>query len=72
MQCGFSLRAPLGDGAADLPQPSRRAADGAGSPRSGYTDHPAPSAKWLAAGGHATLDPFAALCSSPQITTRCG
>ena len=28
----------------------------------GYTDHPAPSKKWLQSGGHVTFDPFAALC----------
>jgi len=26
-----------------------------------FTEHPAPGAKWLDAGGHQTLDPFVAL-----------
>ena len=38
-----------------------RAAEAAGFDGIGFTDHPAPSAKWLAGGGHDSLDPFAAL-----------
>lgn len=34
----------------------------------GFTDHPAPSAKWLAGGGHDTLDPFSALSFCAAIT----
>ncbi|WP_235490175.1 LLM class flavin-dependent oxidoreductase, partial [Frankia sp. AvcI1] len=35
-----------------------------------FTDHPAPSAKWLAAGGHETFDPFAALTYCAAVTRR--
>ena len=38
-----------------------KAAEAAGFRGIGFTDHPAPSAKWLAAGGHDSLDPFAVL-----------
>jgi probable F420-dependent oxidoreductase len=38
-----------------------RAADAAGFDGIGFTDHPAPSDKWLRSGGHDALDPFAAL-----------
>ncbi len=37
------------------------AAEGAGFDGIGFTDHPAPSHKWLNAGGHDALDPFVAL-----------
>lgn len=36
----------------------------------GFTDHPAPSAKWLDHGGHATLDPFSALGFCAAVTDR--
>ena len=35
-----------------------------------FTEHPAPSAKWLAAGGHQTLDPFVALANAAAVTDR--
>ncbi|MEN9804844.1 MAG: hypothetical protein RIS41_1691, partial [Actinomycetota bacterium] len=35
-----------------------------------FTEHPAPSAKWLSAGGHQTLDPFAALAHAAAVTSR--
>lgn len=35
-----------------------------------FTEHPAPSAKWLSAGGHQTLDPFAALSNAAAVTER--
>ncbi len=38
-----------------------RAAEAAGFDGIGFTDHPAPSDKWLRSGGHDALDPFAAL-----------
>jgi probable F420-dependent oxidoreductase len=38
-----------------------RAAEAAGFGGIGFTDHPSPSHKWLTAGGHDALDPFAAL-----------
>ncbi|MBX6389678.1 MAG: LLM class F420-dependent oxidoreductase [Frankia sp.] len=34
------------------------------------TDHPAPGAKWLAAGGHQSLDPFVALGAAAAATSR--
>jgi probable F420-dependent oxidoreductase len=47
-----------------------RAAEDAGFAGIGFTDHPAPSAKWLAAGGHDALDPFAALAFVAGVTSR--
>ena len=35
-----------------------------------FTDHPVPSHKWLTAGGHDALDPFAALAFVAAATTR--
>lgn len=35
-----------------------------------FTDHPAPSAKWRAAGGHDAFDPFAALTFCAAVTER--
>jgi probable F420-dependent oxidoreductase len=36
----------------------------------GFTDHPAPTAKWLQAGGHDALDPFVVLAFCAATTTR--
>jgi probable F420-dependent oxidoreductase len=36
----------------------------------GFTDHPAPTAKWLRAGGHDALDPFVALSFCAALTER--
>ncbi len=36
----------------------------------GFTDHPAPTAKWLRAGGHDALDPFVALSFCAAVTER--
>lgn len=47
-----------------------RAAEDAGFDGIGFTDHPAPSHKWLQAGGHDALDPFAALAFVAAITDR--
>lgn len=49
-----------------------QAAERAGFDRLGYTDHPAPSSKWLNAGGHPTYDPFAALTFLAASTERIG
>lgn len=38
-----------------------RAAEAAGFDGYGFTDHPAPTQRWLDAGGHDALDPFVAL-----------
>jgi probable F420-dependent oxidoreductase len=47
-----------------------QAAENAGFAMLGYTDHPAPSNKWLATGGHPTFDPFAALCFVAAVTSE--
>ena len=36
----------------------------------GFTDHPAPTAKWLHTGGHDALDPFVALSYCAAVTER--
>jgi probable F420-dependent oxidoreductase len=47
-----------------------QAAERAGFDMIGYTDHPAPSKKWLSSGGHPTYDPFGALCFLAGVTTK--
>ena len=47
-----------------------RAAEAAGFSGVAFTDHPAPSEKWLRAGGHDALDPFAALSFVAGVTER--
>lgn len=47
-----------------------RAAEAAGFDALGFTDHPAPSQKWLERGGHDALDPFAALAFCAAVTER--
>jgi probable F420-dependent oxidoreductase len=47
-----------------------RAAEAAGFDGIAFTDHPAPSDKWLNAGGHDALDPFAALPFVAAVTER--
>jgi len=47
-----------------------RTAEAAGFAGVGFTDHPAPSHKWLQAGGHDALDPFAALAYVAAVTER--
>jgi len=47
-----------------------RAAEAAGFDGIGFTDHPAPSHKWLTAGGHDAFDPFAALAFVAAVTDR--
>src|SRR6478735_5409703 len=46
-----------------------RAAEQAGFGGYGFTDHPAPSQKWLSGGGHDALDPFVALTWVAAATT---
>lgn len=46
------------------------AAEAAGFDGIGFTDHPAPSRKWLEAGGHDALDPFVALAVVAGRTER--
>ncbi len=45
------------------------AAEAAGIHGFGFTDHPAPSQRWLEAGGHDALDPFVALGYAAANTT---
>ena len=45
-------------------------AEAAGFAGIGFTDHPAPTQKWLKAGGHDALDPFAALSFCAAVTDR--
>jgi probable F420-dependent oxidoreductase len=45
-------------------------AEAAGFDGIGFTDHPAPSHRWLQAGGHDALDPFAALAFIAAVTER--
>jgi probable F420-dependent oxidoreductase len=47
-----------------------RAAEEAGFDALAFSDHPAPSLKWLRRGGHATLDPVAALAFVAATTSR--
>jgi probable F420-dependent oxidoreductase len=47
-----------------------RAVGEAGLDGIGFTDHPAPSLKWLNGGGHETFDPFVALGFCAAVTTR--
>src|SRR6201998_1382680 len=45
------------------------AAEGAGFHGLGFTDHPAPTQRWLEAGGHDALDPFVAMGYAAARTT---
>ena len=45
-------------------------AEEAGFEAIGFTEHPAPSDKWMRAGGHDSLDPFSALAFCAAVTTR--
>jgi probable F420-dependent oxidoreductase len=45
------------------------AAEAAGFHGYGFTDHPAPSQRWLEAGGHDALDPFVAMAFAAATTT---
>ena len=47
-----------------------RAAEQAGFDGIGFTDHPAPTHRWMSAGGHDALDPFAALAFCAAVTER--
>jgi probable F420-dependent oxidoreductase len=47
-----------------------QAAERAGFEGISFTDHPAPSHKWLQAGGHDALDPFVALTLCGAVTER--
>ena len=45
-----------------------RTAEESGFDGIGFTDHPAPTAKWLHSGGHDALDPFVALSFCAAVT----
>jgi len=47
-----------------------RAAEDAGFDGVAFTEHPAPSRKWMETGGHASLDPYAAMAYVAAVTTR--
>ncbi len=47
-----------------------RAVESAGWDGLAFTEHPAPGARWLDAGGHQTLDPFVALAAAGAVTER--
>jgi probable F420-dependent oxidoreductase len=47
-----------------------RAVEAAGWDGMAFTEHPAPGARWLEAGGHQTLDPFVALAAAGAVTER--
>ena len=48
------------------------AAEAAGFDGFGFTDHPAPSQRWLESGGHDALDPFVAMGYAAAEPRRCG
>lgn len=47
-----------------------RAVEDAGLHGLSFTEHPAPGARWMDAGGHQTLDPFVALGHAAAVTDR--
>jgi len=63
-ECAAGLYGP--EGLAEF----ARAAEAAGFDAVAFTEHPAPSLKWLRAGGHASLDPLAALAFCAAATSR--
>ncbi len=73
----FSVTCPLTTGAGRAEFTSRQgivkfaqAAERAGFDAVGFTDHPAPTQRWISAGGHDALDPFAALAFVAAVTER--
>ena len=73
----FSVTYPLASGRRSAEFATRRglvefarAAEEAGFDGIGFTDHPAPTHRWLSAGGHDTFDPFAALAFTAAVTER--
>ncbi len=73
----FMVEYPLGTDSDDRPwsEPSSISAfatalEAAGIDAIAFTDHPAPSKKWLERGGHATIDPFVGLGFCAAVTTK--
>lgn len=73
----FAVEYPLGSPGAsdDVIEPANVAAfaqtaERVGFDAVGFTEHPAPSEKWLRSGGHGAFDPFAALCFCAGVTER--
>ncbi len=73
----FTVTYPLASGRCSAEFATRRgvvefarAAEEAGFDGIGFTDHPAPTHRWLGAGGHDALDPFAALAFCAAVTER--
>jgi probable F420-dependent oxidoreductase len=72
----YTLRYPMqhgGDGRLlrpDVMVRLARAAESAGFDGIAFTEHPAPSAKWLDGGGHESLDPLTALAFIASVTER--
>jgi probable F420-dependent oxidoreductase len=72
----YSLVLPVGSGGPADPSDLSKIADLAREAESlgfaalAFTEHPAPSSKWLNHGGHETLDPIVALAYCAASTTR--
>ena len=73
----FSVTYPLAAGRCSAEFATRRglvefarAAEETGFDGIGFSDHPAPTHRWMAAGGHDALDPFAALAFTAAVTER--
>jgi probable F420-dependent oxidoreductase len=73
----FSFTYPMATGDHDPALTTRNgmysvlaAAEAGGFGAVGFTDHPIPSRRWLEAGGHETLDPFAALAFCAAATEQ--
>ena len=73
----FSFTYPMADGDHDPALATRNgmrsvleAAEPAGFSAVGFTAHPIPSRRWLEAGGHNALDPFAALAFCAAVTEQ--
>ena len=71
MQFVFVHPEPHGvDGDAVGPGELAAASERAGFGAYAFSEHPAPPARWLAGGGHHTVDPFVALGFVAAATTR--
>jgi probable F420-dependent oxidoreductase len=77
MRMKFTVQYPIAEAGYDPELLSReglarfaRTAEDAGFHAIAFTDHPAPSHKWLQAGGHDSLDPLTALGFCAAVTDR--